>query len=223
MSKKKDHWSDQPCPACKKPVSVDANVCPYCQHEFSDKEKADRKNTKLAAVGCAILLIMGIIGGVTMCSNDDSGPIEAGSAENNSSAPDELEFDEEALRAELNKSIPPTPAPSSAPDIPHSGVCVTETCAVYRITFEDRDWPGAWMGDYQAQRNVAFCLRDGCGGAVMPDLTTACAWRSVILEMHPDKITDSDGESLQNVCGMLSEGQALAAVQKAKSIYSRIE
>lgn len=43
------------------------------------------------------------------------------------------------------------------------------------------DWRAANDGDYQGQRNVAYCLSTGCDGAVAVDRSAGCAWRMVIL------------------------------------------
>jgi len=61
---------------------------------------------------------------------------------------------------------------SSARDIPY--------CKAQRGQFR-HDWAKATRGDYTSQRNVAFCLRLGCDGAVKVDRVAACAWRIVII------------------------------------------
>ena len=61
---------------------------------------------------------------------------------------------------------------STAKDIPY--------CKVQRGQF-DYDWTKAIRGDYTSQRNVAFCLRFGCDGAVKVNKVAACAWRIVIV------------------------------------------
>jgi hypothetical protein len=44
--------------------------------------------------------------------------------------------------------------------------------------------PAARQGRYQAMRNIAFCLTDGCEGAVRRDRAGGCAWRRAILQVH---------------------------------------
>lgn len=63
-------------------------------------------------------------------------------------------------------------------------------------TARDRNWcrhglktvreqlPLAREGQYQAMRNIAFCLIDGCDGAVKPDRAGGCGWRRAILQVH---------------------------------------
>jgi hypothetical protein len=53
-------------------------------------------------------------------------------------------------------------------------------CRVQRGQFV-YDWTRAHRGEYAAQRDVAFCLRFGCDGAVKVNKVAACAWRIVIL------------------------------------------
>jgi hypothetical protein len=61
---------------------------------------------------------------------------------------------------------------TTAKDIPY--------CKVQRGQFR-HDWNKANRGDYASQRNVAFCLRFGCDGAVKVNMVAACAWRIVII------------------------------------------
>jgi hypothetical protein len=61
---------------------------------------------------------------------------------------------------------------SAARDVPY--------CKVQRGQFR-HDWNKAHRGDYTSQRNVAFCLRFGCDGAVKVNMVAACAWRIVII------------------------------------------
>lgn len=41
----------------------------------------------------------------------------------------------------------------------------------------------ARRGDYQAMRNIAFCMWDGCDGAVEIDRKGSCAWRRRIARL----------------------------------------
>ncbi|MGL4728150.1 MAG: hypothetical protein ACRCWO_05300 [Bosea sp. (in: a-proteobacteria)] len=47
-----------------------------------------------------------------------------------------------------------------------------------------QDTPKARQGDYQAMRNVAWCLIDGCEGSVRRDRAGGCAWRRAIMQRH---------------------------------------
>ena len=62
------------------------------------------------------------------------------------------------------------------------------------------EWPQALKGDYQAQRNVSYCLVDGCDGLVERSKLLGCAWRAVILVSGSPKITDSDLTFFDRLC-----------------------
>lgn len=80
------------------------------------------------------------------------------------------------------------------------------------------------MGDYDAQRNVAFCLINGCDGAVIPDRSSACAWRAVILATNSASATDVDANNIELECGQaLSPVQRELAITKSREIARKIE
>lgn len=87
------------------------------------------------------------------------------------------------------------------------------------------EWPQANKGDYQAQRNVAYCYANGCDGAVMPDLVTACAWRIVIMA-SPADITSGDTanyrhDCLQKATSTMRADAFVMAGRLFKKIYKR--
>lgn len=87
------------------------------------------------------------------------------------------------------------------------------------------DWPKANKGNYQAQRNVAFCYATSCDGAIMPDLVTACAWRIVIMA-SPADITSGDvanyrNDCLEKVSGTMRSDARLMAERLFKKIYRK--
>jgi hypothetical protein len=57
-------------------------------------------------------------------------------------------------------------------------------CLEERGTFP-KDVAEAWDGRYGAVRNLAFCLADGCWGAVKVDRVEGCAWNLVAEELAP--------------------------------------
>ena len=63
--------------------------------------------------------------------------------------------------------------------------------------------PKALQGDYQAQRNVAYCLFTGCHGAVRKHPATACAWRIVLLGSAHFRADSGDVSNWRNECGRL--------------------
>lgn len=84
-------------------------------------------------------------------------------------------------------------------------------------------YPQAMRGNYQGQRNVAFCLHDGCDGAVQKRPTLACAWRLVIIVSGSLELTDSDTQNLNIACGSLSQAERIAAQSQAERLVLRIK
>jgi hypothetical protein len=62
------------------------------------------------------------------------------------------------------------------------------------------DYRLAIKGDYQGQRNVAFCLGDGCDGAVTRNTVLSCAWRLVIVRSGHLDLGWSDFQNLKDKC-----------------------
>lgn len=69
MGKKLD---EEPCPKCKKPVSVSASRCPYCQTDYSKEEMAARstQNKQGIAVGCGVLIALVLL--LAMCTANNA-------------------------------------------------------------------------------------------------------------------------------------------------------
>ncbi|GLR51264.1 hypothetical protein KYK30_20525 [Shinella yambaruensis] len=68
-----------------------------------------------------------------------------------------------------------------------------------------RDYDAATAGDYQGQRNVAYCLSTGCkspfGNTVRTNPILGCAWRVVIVNSgHLDADAD-DANEMSIYCG----------------------
>lgn len=55
-----------------------------------------------------------------------------------------------------------------------------------------RSEAGASTRDYGAMRNVAYCLWDGCDGAIERDRKQSCAVRRKIMDAHKRKVDRSD-------------------------------
>ena len=152
--------------------------------------------------------------------------VSCSSAENEEKAgrPDSPKKVEDLAGARLKAEAmyPVHPLPKGAPAAPTTGGCVTELCEVDRASFGRKDWPKAWQGDYQAQRNVAYCRSTGCGGAVETNAAEACAWRSIILAAHVGTANDTDAANLRMDCGKLDDAGVAVAINNAQSIYPRI-
>lgn len=215
-------WNDLPCPKCKKPIAAAAEVCPFCQTAFSVEEVRARKKM-LAQVYILVALVLVLFLGY--CSFRGSGD-----------APETAKSDAVPMTAPAQQSMngKPTPdlahiqqemAPEGTPPAPVTEACLAgdvAICEVNRAQMSRRDWPLAWRGDYQAQRNVAFCLTNGCDGAVQINKTAGCAWRVVILSAAHDTAGDGDVDNLNSSCGSLDLAGRSAADMKARDIFRRI-
>lgn len=95
-----------------------------------------------------------------------------------------------------------------------------ELCAATVESFRD-DYVNARKGDYPAQRNVAFCLYDGCDGAVIVDRTEACAWRMVIQGTDVRK-EQTERWSFENACFSLDPPAIREALVRAGAMFERI-
>lgn len=71
----------------------------------------------------------------------------------------------------------------------------------------------AKAGDYQAQRNVAYWLSGGYGGAPPLNPVLACAWRIVILESRSTSVDSSDVSNKKVYCDRKLDADGLKAAQ----------
>lgn len=94
----------------------------------------------------------------------------------------------------------------------------TEQVAAYRAE-EAR----ALSGDYQSQRNVAWCFVDGCTGVEPIDDVRACAWRKVILAAKHPKADASDRDNVTLDCDRaLAPADVDVATAKAEELFRKI-
>jgi hypothetical protein len=123
------------------------------------------------------------------------------------------------------KAVPEIQQTEGIPTAPISGFCADETssCVSDRADFANNQWPKAYSGDYQAQRNVAFCLSDGCYGAVQVNKLAACAWRRVILASGHDGVEDGDVRNMKLDCGTLDPLTQEVSSVRAKKLIEEIE
>lgn len=129
----------------------------------------------------------------------------------------------ELAQKEARKAFKIRPLPNGVELPPITGSCSSTMCASSQVQFAEADWPAAWQGDYQAQRNVAFCLISGCDGAVQIDKSSGCAWRSVILALNSQSATDLDAANIETECGDLTPTQRQLAISKAQKIAAKVE
>lgn len=88
------------------------------------------------------------------------------------------------------------------PGGPQAAAC-TGNRAEFRTEFSK-----AYRGDYQAQRNIAYCLQDGCGGGIRRNPILACAWRQVILDSGSNRVDGTDQSNARLACGGLDAATA---------------
>jgi hypothetical protein len=95
-------------------------------------------------------------------------------------------------------------------------------------TAEEKSWHArevrnAWRGDYQGQRNVAYCFLTSCNRVSVIDIKMACAWRIVILSSGSLRVDSTDESNHRLECGMAERaGQLEAAKREAASIYRKV-
>lgn len=80
----------------------------------------------------------------------------------------------------------------------------------------------AYKGDYQAQRNIAFCLFTGCQGAVIVDKALSCAWRTVILAAASSEVDATDTSNLQACKNDLTPTENAAAISRAGNLFKTV-
>jgi hypothetical protein len=122
------------------------------------------------------------------------------------------------------------PAISMATPVDTGQQYLSEGCA----DGADRDWceiqrkqflkwyPSAHRGDYQSQRNVALCLFDGCGGAIIKNQVTACAWRMIILAGGSMRVDSSDTANMKLCRERLSADEWLAVSGQVQTLSSKV-
>lgn len=86
-----------------------------------------------------------------------------------------------------------------------------------------REWPKALAGDHSSQRNVAFCLSSGCGGALKVDKIEGCAWQIVILASGNPGVDATSNMNFRVFCGSeYGFGDISPARSVAGELFSRI-
>ncbi|TBW39041.1 hypothetical protein EYW49_07885 [Siculibacillus lacustris] len=81
----------------------------------------------------------------------------------------------------------------------------------------------AMAGDYQSQRNIAWCRFDGCDGVEPIDDAAACVWRLVIAAARDPRSDASDRENVEFYCRKALTPPDLAdARTRAAALFRRI-
>ena len=85
-----------------------------------------------------------------------------------------------------------------------------------------KNYEKAFRGEYTPQRNVAFMLSTGSGGALQKNAVQSCAWRMVVLQSgHPD-VYQGDTEHAERTCERLSATERTAASARTVAIMGQI-
>lgn len=226
MAKSKAGLNTAQCPYCKEWINPQASKCPHCQSEFTpsdlEKMKSERKGmfVALGVMAAALVLFLGF------CSNGSNEPIPTPTSSTSQATP-KVEAasaaEIELAKQEARQMFDITPLPKGVDSPPVTGSCSDAMCATAQVQFAEADWPAAWLGDYGAQRNVAYCLITGCEGAVQIDKSAGCAWRAVILEMNSDEAGDGDAANMETECADLSPVQRQLAISKAEKIAAKVQ
>jgi hypothetical protein len=112
-----------------------------------------------------------------------------------------------ALVATLISACSPKPGDHASKDAPSS------------IDQYDQLEKAAYLGDYQAQRNLAYTLTTG----IPRNNILGCAWRIVIVQSGSEQVDQSDTGNKRIDCDQkLSPDEVLAAQAQAKTIQARI-
>jgi hypothetical protein len=83
-------------------------------------------------------------------------------------------------------------------------------------------WPKALAGDLLALRNFAFCLADGCYGALKVDPVKACALRIVVAVAMGRDIGTEDHDNFDRTCGPLGPEDQDSAKILAREVVRTI-
>jgi hypothetical protein len=115
--------------------------------------------------------------------------------------------------------VPAAAGEFDAPPLRDCGPTSDSGCTYERQVLSDQ-WPKALQGDYQAQRNIAFCQADGCYDAMQVDKVRACAWRMVILASGDPSVEQGDLDNYASACRMdLSTDEQQAARSTAEHLF----
>lgn len=83
-------------------------------------------------------------------------------------------------------------------------------------------WPKALAGNTLALRNFAFCLADGCYGALKVDPVKACALRIVVAVAMGRDIGTEDRDNFDRACGPLGPEDQDSAKILAREVVRTI-
>lgn len=97
-----------------------------------------------------------------------------------------------------------------------------ELCSFSEKEFR-ADYKKAYKKNYQAQRNVAYCLIGGCNGAVVENKPFGCAWRAVIIASGSPRVDETDRFNYEAVCkATLMGAERTQFKAQAKEIFHKV-
>ena len=83
---------------------------------------------------------------------------------------------------------------------------------------------GALAGNYQDQRNLAYWLSGGYGGAAPTNPVLACAWRIVILNSGDRRVDEGDVSNKQLYCDKrLDKDAQQAAKAQSEKLLAQVK
>ena len=105
----------------------------------------------------------------------------------------------------------------------HIAMCLSDDlCESMQKQFK-REYPKAYRGDYGSQRNVSFCLADGCRGAVQQNRPLGCAWRLVIIASGSSRVDSTDTDFFEAYCAKrLSPIERVQMRSQAEVLFRQI-
>ena len=83
-------------------------------------------------------------------------------------------------------------------------------------------WPKALSGELLSLRNFAFCLADGCYGALKVDPVKACALRIVVAAIGDGPVQQTDRDNFNQDCGPLGADDQQVAKVMARDVVRTI-
>jgi hypothetical protein len=85
-----------------------------------------------------------------------------------------------------------------------------------------RDMKKAYEGDYQGQRNLAYCLTTGCDGALQPNTILGFAWRIVIVLSGSPKVESGDVQHYDDGAKNLNVAGLQAGCAQAEKLFETV-
>lgn len=102
--------------------------------------------------------------------------------------------------------------------IPILTFCHEDNCVLMQAEILN-DVKLAYGGDYQGQRNLAFCLWAGCKKAMIANKQLSCAWRMLILASGSPRLDQGDISNFETCLEKLSTVQKAAMKAQTTALF----